>query len=62
MNEYEELINTIDEVIKSGVGSSDYMIGKIEMSIDLFRQTNQLDLSPNFFLFLRSSTQQSGQS
>lgn len=40
MNEYEQLINTIDEVIKSGVGSSDYMIGKIEMSIDLFRQKN----------------------
>lgn len=38
MNEYEQLINTIDEIIKSGVGSSDYMIGKIEMSIDLFRQ------------------------
>lgn len=40
MNEYEQLINTIDDVIKSGVGSSDYMIGKIEMSIDLFRQKN----------------------
>jgi len=38
MNEYEQLINTIDEIIKSGVGNSDYMIGKIEMSIDLFRQ------------------------
>lgn len=39
MNEYEQLINTIDEIIKSGVESSDYMIGKIEMSIDLFRQS-----------------------
>lgn len=38
MTEHEELINIIDEVIKSGVGSSDYMIGRIEMSIDLFRQ------------------------
>lgn len=38
MNSYEKLINQIDEIIKSGIGSADFMIGKIEMSIDLFKQ------------------------
>lgn len=38
MNSYEKLINQIDEIIKSGISSADFMIGKIEMSIDLFKQ------------------------